>query len=199
MIGEIIPAIYDVCGKPVSGRRNKLFSYPLGRYVIKPLKYQCSTIEEIRKFLQNCQYISDRQQFNKEEFWLPPHEFEKVRKGDCDEFALWTWRQLIGMGYQTRFVIGRTGRSTKGHAWVTIAKDSKHYIVEPQAWRYGEKLPRLKLISYQPAVSVEWDGKHLHYFAHRLPKSNLSAGLFFVLLGEWLLFWIKYRSGLRGS
>lgn len=77
MIAEIIPATYDVSGKPVSRRQAKFFSYPLGRYVTKPLVHQCATIKEVREFLQDCKYISDKKQFNKEEFWLPPDEFEK--------------------------------------------------------------------------------------------------------------------------
>lgn len=198
MIGEIIPTIYDVRGKPVSRRQDKLFSYPLGRYINKPLAHQCSTVKEIREFLQGCKYISDKKQFNQEEFWLPPDEFEKVKKGDCDEFALWTWRQFMGMGYVARFVIGRTRKSGKGHAWVTIEKEGKNYIVEPQAWRCGEKMPRLSFIHYEPAVSVEWDGKCLRYFVHKTPVSSVPAGLFLLLLGEWLLFWAKYRTGVLG-
>lgn len=202
MIGEVVPTIYDVCGKPVARRRDKLFSYPMERYVTKPLVYQCSTVKEIREFLRNCKYVSDKEQFNKEEFWLPPDEFEKLKKGDCDEFALWTWRQFIGMGYKTRFVIGRTRKLGNGHAWVTVEKDGKNYIVESQAWRYGERMSRLSFIHYKPSVSVEWDGKRLHYFLHKATPSNLPAGLFLLLLGEWVLFWIKYhmrRLGLEIS
>ena len=198
MIAEIIPATYDVSGKPVSRRQDKFFSYPMGRYVTKPLVHQCATIKEVREFLQDCKYISDKKQFNKEEFWLPSDEFEKGKKGDCDEFALWTWRQFISMGYKARFVIGQTGKSGKGHAWVTIEKDGKNYIVEPQAWRYGEKLPRLSVAHYKPTVSVEWNGKRLRYFAHKPLKTGLPVGLFLLLLGEWLFFWIKYHTRILG-
>jgi hypothetical protein len=201
MIGEIVPSNYDISGKPVSGitrKQDRLFNrtYPMGRYISKSLSNQCSSIKEIRKFLQGCKYVSDEKQFNKKEYWMPPDEFEKVKKGDCDEFALWTWRQFIGLGYKARFVIGRAGRFGEGHAWVTIEKDGKNFIVEPQAWTYGEKLPRLSVIYYEPKGSVEWDGNQLHFFVHKKPDSSIPMPTFLLLLGEWLFFWAKYYFGI---
>jgi hypothetical protein len=197
-VGEIIPSIYDVAGRPVGSpvarRHKRLFhgTFPLGRYVSQPLSKRCTSIRELRQFLSTCKYVSDEEQFNRKDYWMPPEEFEKRKTGDCDDFALWTWRQLLSMGYQARYVIGSAGRYGGGHAWVTIEKGGKHYIVEPLAWFAGETLPRLSMISYVPEGSVGWDGKRLHYFIHEKPECGVPVLQFALLVGEWMLFWVWF-------
>ena len=50
MIGEILPDIYDVCGRPVaapvSRKRNRLFhgTYPIPRHLSSPLSVRCATL-----------------------------------------------------------------------------------------------------------------------------------------------------------
>jgi len=198
MIGEIIPEIYDIEGKPtgtpVTRKRKKLFhgTFPMGRYVSQPLSQQCKDFKELRSFLSGCKYVSDKEQFNRRDYWMPPEEFEKCKKGDCDDFALWTWRQLLGMGYQARYVVGRVGKYDEGHAWVTMEKDGKHFLVEPLASMLGENLPRLSVVRYEPKGSVEWDGEHLHYFIHETRDFTLPILEIAILVGEWLLFWLRF-------
>jgi len=202
MIGEIIPTIYDVKGKPVgapvSRKRKHLFhgTFPMVRYVSQPLQHQCLSIKEIARFLSRCNYVSDQDQFNREDYWMPPEEFENRKKGDCDDFALWTWRQLQGLGYKVRYVVGITGKYGAGHAWVTMEDNDKHYIVEPLAGGIGEKLPRLSLITYQPGGSVEWDGKNISYYVHEKRNFHIPFVLIPVLVGEWLLFWFCFWAKL---
>ncbi len=164
----------------------------MGRYVSQPLRKQCSTVGEIRGFLKKCKYVSDENQFAKKDYWMPPEEFEKAKTGDCDDFALWTWRQFLGMGYNARYVVGRAGRYGDGHAWVTFEKDGGHFIVEPLWWAVGEKLPRLSFIRYVPSGSVEWDGKCLKYFVHEKPGREPPPQLILRLLAEWIWFWLYF-------
>jgi hypothetical protein len=198
MIGEIIPEIYDVTGRqtgsPITRRDKRLFhgTFPMGRYVSQPLGVKCSSIAEIRDFLSNCKYVSDKEQFGREDYWMPPEEFEKVKKGDCDDFALWTWRQFLGMGYNARYVVGRTGRYGGGHAWVTLEKDGRHFIVDPLSQAVGERLPRLSFARYSPSGSVEWDGEHLKYFIHEKPEGEPSFFMVLELLVEWVWFWLIF-------
>lgn len=192
-----MPSIYDVAGKRVSAttrKQRRLFygTFPPGRYISQPLSEQCSSIEEVQRFLSKCRYISDEKQFGKRDYWIPPEEFEEGKKGDCEDFALWTWRQLMGMGYKARYVIGRSGKYGAGHAWVTIEKEGKHFIVEPLAWYVGETLPRLSVMRYEPEGSIEWDGQNLHYFVHKKLESGVPVFEFVILAGEWLLFWIRF-------
>ena len=195
MIAEIIPEIYDAVGRPVvapvSRKRKHQFhgTFPIARYLSEPLSIRCTSFKELRDFLMRCQYVSDQEQFHREDYWMPPEEFEKRQKGDCDDFALWTWRQMLYMGHKARYVVGKAGKYGTGHAWVTIEKDGKYYLVEPLARVFGETLPRLSTVRYQPEGSVEWDGERVHYFVHEKREFRLRITSIPVLVGEWLVFW----------
>jgi hypothetical protein len=195
MIGEILPDIYDVTGRPttspVSRKRKRQFhgTFPMARYLSEPLSIRCATLKEVRQFLMQCKYVSDQEQFHRRDYWMPPEEFEKRKKGDCDDFSLWTWRQMLYMGYKARYVVGKAGKYGEGHAWVTIEKDGKHFLVEPLAHFLGDTLPRLSTVRYQPEGSVEWDGERVHYFVHEKREFRLRIASIPVLVGEWLVFW----------
>ena len=197
MIGEIILTIYDVMGRPtgtpVSQKHKRLFhgTFPMGRYISQPLTTQYSSVKEMLRFLRGCKYVSDKEQFVREDYWMPPEEFEKVKKGDCDDFALWTWRQLLGMGYNARYVVESSGKYAEGHAWVTMEKQGRHLLVEP-LWFLSETMPRLSTVGYKPQGSVEWDGKKLHYFIHEKREFKMSISQIPILISEWVLFWIWF-------
>jgi hypothetical protein len=92
MIAEIIPEAYDAVGRKVMRpdlrSRGIHPTLPMGRYLGQPLSIRCETIEEVRKFLATCQGVSDRKLFGKEDYWQPPEDFERLRKGDCEDFSL---------------------------------------------------------------------------------------------------------------
>jgi hypothetical protein len=161
----------------------------MGSFLSQPLKVVCRDMEQIRAFLKTCRYVSDREQFGVADHWMAPHEFEQTRRGDCEDFALWTWRQLLDLGYDARFVAGRAGRFGEGHAWVTFRTGPKTFLVEPLAAVACEKLPRLETLRYKPAVSVEAIGTHVKFFEH----SGRPVGPKFrdvaPFLLEWLWFW----------
>jgi hypothetical protein len=102
--------------------------------------------------------------FGQRDYWMLPQEFEERKKGDCDDFALWTWRQLLAMGYDARFVVGHSGRYGSGHAWVTYTENGRTLLVESLAAWATPKLPRLSTVRYQPGISVTWDGKRILYY-----------------------------------
>lgn len=193
MVAEIIPEAYDATGKQVSQpfiqRRRPHPTLPMGRYLSHPLAIHCRSLEEVRSFLRKCRAVSDEEQFGKAEYWLPPEEFEKRKAGDCEDFSLWTWRQLLEMGLDARIVFGRHGRYGIGHAWTMFYTDRKCFLLEPQA-RFLGCLPRLSTLRYEPKFSVAWDGRTLRYYAHRdgnafQPSFSLAVSLF----PEWLAIW----------
>jgi hypothetical protein len=110
MIAEIIPEAYDAYGRQVSQpflrRKGPHPTFPMGRYVSQPLTVRCQTIRKVRTFLATCKYVSDKELFGKRDYWQPPEDFEERKKGNCEDFALWTWRQLLNMGYEARFIGG---------------------------------------------------------------------------------------------
>jgi hypothetical protein len=162
----------------------------MGRYLDQPLQVKCGTFYDIRRFLSTCRAMSDKEAFGKKEYWQPPEHFEQTRKGDCDDFALWTWRQLLSMGYNARFVAGRKGMH--GHAWVTYERDGKHFIVEPMFWFLGDSFPRLSTVRYHPRFSVAWDGEKISFYAHKDLSKNLKLRQVPILLLDWLVAWTYF-------
>jgi hypothetical protein len=154
-----------------------------------PLTIHCHSIGEIRKFLVGCTPVSDKELFDKEEYWQPPDDFEKRKKGDCEDFSFWTWRQFMDLGYDARVVFGRHGRYGTGHAWVQFNQNGRCFLVEPQRYRLGDTFPRLSTLRYQPSFSVAWDGENLTYYQHRERSPELSASELALLLPEYLFFW----------
>src|SRR5262245_42015103 len=110
----------------------------MAAYLTQPLKIKCNSLESIRSFLRSCRYVSDKKQFDRD-YWMPPEQFEHRRQGDCDCAAIWTWRQLIDMGIEARFVVGTVGGN--GHAWVTYQDGNRWYLLEPWAAALSSKLP----------------------------------------------------------
>jgi hypothetical protein len=196
MIAEVIPGSYDAVGRkvfrPFDRRRGPRPTFPLGRYVSHPLAVHCQSVEEVRKFLIGCKYVSDKELFDKEEYWQPPEDFEKMKKGDCDDFAFWTWRQFMNLGFDTRVVFGRLGSGANGHAWVEFFQDGKCFLVEPLWRRVGTHLPRLSTLRYHPRFSVAWDGEKLTYFQHhdRSPSPGLAETA--KLLPEYIFIWGQF-------
>jgi len=123
---------------------------------------------------------------------MPPEEFERSRKGDCDDFAMYAWRQLLEMGYKTRFVVGSAGPWNQGHAWVTFEKEGKHFLLEPTAPHLGMRYPRLDTLRYKPFISAGWDGQKAHFFAHKERKHLPPVPQIPWLVLEWTLYRTRY-------
>jgi hypothetical protein len=195
MMAKILPRAYDIAGKRVSHLNVKYKrhgfkpTFPMGTYLNHPLSIDCGSIPEVAAFLLQCKYVSDQEQFNKPDYWMPPQEFEQRKKGDCDDFALWTWRQLMAMGCQCRFVVGRAGRYGDGHASVTLEEKDINFLVEPLMVWLGQTFPSLSTVRYEPRVSVEWDGKQIRYYSHEKRSYNPSVRELLPLFWEWICFW----------
>lgn len=198
MIAEVFRKAYDPTGhavfRPSKRRYGKLTAnFPMGRHVTQPLNVVCDTLEDVRRFLQTCRYVSDEAQFGRRDYWIPPEEFERRRCGDCEDFALWTWRQLMRLGYSARFVCGHGGRYGTGHAWVSFERDGRTFIVESLAAGFGPTFPRLSTLRYTPRLSVSWDGQVLRYFEHAQEVGQVSFVDVARHIPEWVSFWLRSR------
>jgi hypothetical protein len=96
----------------------------------------------VREWLRGCRYVRDPERFGVRDLWLHPEDFEKSRRGDCEDHALWAWVQLARLGLLARFTVGR---ARGGHAWVTLYGDDGILIFETT-----QKDPRY--------VPKPWDG-----------------------------------------
>ena len=90
-------------------------------------------LEGLCRWLAGCDYRSDQALFRTDDFWQHPSTFEQIRKGDCDDFALWAWRALGRLGLDAEFMVGQcrwpNGRRGQ-HAWVLFEKDGRQYLLE---------------------------------------------------------------------
>ncbi len=193
MITEIIDATYDFQGHQInhpSKNINKLWhpTFKMEFYATCKVENKFNSIEELRKFLMTCSYKSDKEQFDKDDYWMPPNDFEKSRLGDCDDFALYTWRQFIEMGYKSRYTIGLGGRYEIGHAWVTLSIGGKNFFVEPLA-RKVKKLPRFFQLRYKPDISAEFIENKMIYYKHKIPNYYPTLKDIVYYGVEWLLFY----------
>jgi hypothetical protein len=194
MFLEIIPELYDAAGKksyrPHLKKNLVPPTFPFGRYVSQPLTTVCDSLEQLRTFLLNCKAMSDEEAFGHKEYWLPPDKFEIEKKGDCDDFALWTWRQLLAMGYRARFVAGRYGRFGEGHAWVTFEEEGQHFIADPRFRFWKRPLPRLQVLWFHPIYSAEWTEEKIIFYSHKEEKKwKLPLKRLCSLSLEWFWFW----------
>lgn len=197
MIAEIIPEAYDIEGSRTSNPNYKKKGYapptlPLGAFQSGPLEVKCDCIYDLRKFLVSCSYVSDKEQFDKGDYWMLPEEFERKQRGDCEDFAFYTWRQLMEFGYQSRVVLGRVGADGHTHAWVQYESNGKWYIIEPLMAAVGNKLPRLSIIRHKPVFSITWNGDKIEEYIHQQKTYNPTYSSAARLFGEWLLHWTKF-------
>jgi len=89
-------------------------------------KIKVTNVTDVCKWLSRCKYVSDDELFLEDDFWQHPVTFEHLRKGDCEDHALWAWRKLKEIGVSAEFVCGRwlerkDGEIIEtGHAWVNV-------------------------------------------------------------------------------
>ncbi len=91
------------------------------------------SVDEICRWLQDCRYTTDQEQFHTPDYWQHPTEFEQTRTGDCEDHALWAWRKLIGLGYSAEMIVGTSYRHNlqgEYHAWVVFTHQQRHYLLE---------------------------------------------------------------------
>ena len=92
------------------------------------------SIEDVCRWLAECQYLSDPDLFNERDFWQHPRTFEHLRKGDCEDHALWAWRKLIELGHPAEFLVGQWftggGEAHDQHAWVVFDRNGERFLFE---------------------------------------------------------------------
>ena len=97
-----------------------------------------ASVEDIVAWLQTCEYVSDVELFQKRDVWQHPRVFETMRRGDCEDFALWAWRKLGELGIDADFCVGRVVSRQHPdvdhqHAWVVYRIDGTTFLFEPAA------------------------------------------------------------------
>ena len=111
---------------------------PFAEYFRGPSSVPVQSIDDIVAWLQTCEYVADLELFHERDVWQHPASFEKLRRGDCEDFALWAWRKRGEIGIDGEFIVGRvvSDDSTaidRQHAWVVYRVDGTEFLFEPAA------------------------------------------------------------------
>ena len=91
------------------------------------------SVEAVRRWLLGCTYVRDDDHFHQADVWQHPCAFEQIRRGDCEDFALWTWRKLIRLGYEAELVAGHASPDAPApgcHAWVLYHDAGTPYLFD---------------------------------------------------------------------
>lgn len=98
-------------------------------------------LEEVKEWHAGCEYAHDPHLFQEPDFWQHPRTLEHLRKGDCEDFALWVWRKLVELGHDADLVVGRRvppASPETRHAWIVYRLDGQAFVFEP-GWREVER------------------------------------------------------------
>ena len=119
------------------------------------------SLDDIVMWLLDCEYGSDADLFNERDLWQHPSAFERLRRGDCEDFALWAWRKLDEVGIEAEFYVGRVcdgreGEAARQHAWVIYRVDGVDFLFEPAARSRTRMIHRLADVmdDYVPHFAV---------------------------------------------
>jgi hypothetical protein len=142
------------------------------------------SVEDVLDWLGTCSYIRDEALFFEADYWQHPCTLEHLRKGDCEDFALWAWRKLAELGECVEFVAGRCRRSAAaaedtpgdGHTWVHLRRDDAVLLLDPTMPSPSSMLRPLDAVrdDYLPEVSVEASFARFAYVGY-LHSSTRSA------------------------
>jgi hypothetical protein len=144
-----------------------------------------ASVEDIQQWLLGCSYHADQKLFRDPDFWQHPAMFEKVRKGDCEDHAIWAWRKLKDLGLPARLYTGRVLSLVSGgagfHAWVVFERDGQRWLFETVAYHRKRMLRPFEeaRAEYIPHFSVDHALSTNIYcgFAHSGRQLNRRAHL----------------------
>lgn len=119
-----------------------------------------ASIPDVQDWLLGCEYVTDEVLFHEDDYWQHPATFERLRAGDCEDFALWTWRTLGTLRVDADFVIGycsSPGVPPVRHAWVVFRAEGIEYLFEPAARERERMVVPLGVVRdrYVPQIGVD--------------------------------------------
>lgn len=120
-----------------------------------PLSVRTASWDEIDRFINSCVYESDQRLWGEADAWIVPSQFEEIQRGDCEDFALWTWVQLLRQGVNARFVVGAFSGWELNHAWVQIYRNNQVSVVECTPVGVNRAIGAVYAREYAPMISVD--------------------------------------------
>jgi hypothetical protein len=131
-----------------------------------------SSLDEIQDWLVECEYADDMEVFQEKDFWQHPRTFEMLRRGDCEDHALWAWRKLVELGYDAELISGQQlaesggSHEKSGHVWVVLKKEEESFVFETASKSKEEMLKPMSVARehYRPEVGVDAKRNRFAYY-----------------------------------
>jgi len=127
-----------------------------------------SNVDDIQEWLLGCEYVSDPDLFRVPDYWQHPRTFEQIRRGDCEDHAIWAWRKLVELGIDADLIEGRclpwTPREPsddRGHVWVVFRRNGQAFLFETTCKVKHAMITPLAEMSrkYRPELGVDRNRK----------------------------------------
>lgn len=141
------------------------------------------TLGDLQSWLAECEYATDHDLFQEPDFWQHPRTFERLRRGDCEDFAIWAWRKLLELGYDADLVVGRCLEGASAgdgrHAWIVFRRDGAEFLFEPVCGRETHAVRPLAEVRgcYVPEFGLGPDRQRFAYAGYRRYWKDRPAGL----------------------
>jgi len=95
---------------------------------LSPVLEKISTPKDLSKFMRkNFKFVEDRENFGKIDHWQSPEEMLALRKGDCEDYALFADAALKELGYESQ-VVSIYGDNQFAHTVTAFKQDGKWRI-----------------------------------------------------------------------
>ena len=127
---------------------------------------EANSVEAVQAWLLRCAYVRDSDLFRQADVWQHPCTFEQIRRGDCEDFALWTWRKLIELGYEAELVAGYSGPDAPApgcHAWVLYKDAGTPYLFDAVVRDLQHMARPLADVHYHYVPEVAVDARFRRY------------------------------------
>ena len=146
-----------------------------------PTEVHITSIDDVLDWLQGCRYESDTSLFQESDFWQHPRTFEQLRRGDCEDFALWAWRKLVELGFDANLVIGRCvppRTANSRHAWIQFNDGETEFLFEPVLRDRSRALRPLGNVraEYIPELGVAPNGRRFFFAGYAYFLQNRHLG-----------------------
>ena len=118
-------------------------------------------LEEVNRFANRIDYISDRRNYRVEDYWATPAEFF-AKGGDCEDFALTKFVSLHRLGYhedRLRIALAMDERRRLYHAVLVVYLRDDAYVLDNQIKRVT---PHREISHYRPLASFNSRRLWLH-------------------------------------
>ena len=139
-------------------------TYTLGFAVLNaPLRFLARDVTEIDLWINSCRYVPDERLFGEVDYWQTPDQTERNSMGDCEDFAIWAWVQLLRQGTRSRMVLGGLYSDDLNHAWVQIYARGAVGVLECTPTGYNQVIGSRHATEYRPVFSID---KNLRWYAH---------------------------------